>query len=583
MRLMSLRTTRWGAAATAALTATVMCAPVAVAQGVAVPDATTRPLHPSPIRHSGFSSCGDAWGDAKTDSMSQDATGYAPEKDPGSLYTVGKAIGARGLWAKSDSSQRRVTGQGVGVAVLDSGVSQVAGLNGTGKVTYGPDLSIEGNGVQVNQDTFGHGTYMAGIIAGRATTASSSDLATASARTQLGVAPDAKILAMKLATRDGSTDVSQVIAALDWVTQHPVMPNGTKIRVINLSYGTNSAQSYLADPLAAAAENAWKHGIVVVTSAGNNAALDGRLTDPAIDPFVLAVGATGASMSLTGWAYNNAVPAHFSQVGSVARHADLVAPGVSIVSSRTPGSYIDDKYPEGRVAGDTTGTLFRGSGTSQSAAVLSGSVALLLQAYPTLTPDQVKYALRTTSHPVSKGSTLWTGAGTIDLAAAFTTASQITGSSALKTAAVQSFAKATGLGTIQGARGAAVILDPAGSGLTGEIDVQGVPWKPATWWAATSGNTAWSGGRWLGTIWTGDNWATTTRWSASRWSASRWSTANWTSLSWTASRWSASRWSSSQWSSSFWTASFWADSTTMPTTTVTTTTTTTPTTTKTTV
>ncbi len=118
---------------------------------------------------------------------------------------------------------------------------------------------------------------------------------------QLGVAPDAKLLAVKLATTDGSTDVSQVIAALDWVAEHPVMPDGTRIRVINLSYGTGSAQAYIADPLAAAAENAWRNGIVVVTSAGNDGTPDGRLTNPAIDPYVLAVAATDGGLKSNGW------------------------------------------------------------------------------------------------------------------------------------------------------------------------------------------------------------------------------------------------------------------------------------------
>jgi serine protease AprX len=564
LKRVSTRTTRWGAAATVALLATAMGSPMAGAQGVVGSAASARPLDGPSTLHNGFSSCGDSWGDSRMDNMSQDSGSYSADKDPGSLYTVGKAIGARGLWAKEDRNERRITGQGIGVAVLDSGVTRVAGLSGTGKVTYGPDLSIEGNGLYLNQDTFGHGTYMAGIIAGRGTTASSSDLDDASANTQLGVAPDAKILAMKLATRDGSTDVSQVIAALDWVTQNPVMPNGTRIRVINLSYGTNSTQSYLADPLAAAAENAWDNGIVVVTSAGNDGATTGRLTNPAIDPYVIAVGATSSNNSLTGWAYNNTVPAHYSQVGSAKRHADLVAPGSSLVSNRAPGSFIDDVYPVGRVDGDNSGNLFRGSGTSQAAAVVSGSVALLLQAYPTLTPDQVKYALTSTADRVTKGTTLSTGAGTIDLAAAYVAASRMVGSSYTasfsRAAAVQSFSQSTGYGSIDAARGGSVVVDAAGIDLIGEIDVQGKPWRPAVWWTAASSKTAWSGGRWLGTTYTGDRWASSSAWTASRWSASRWSTADWASSSWTASRWSASRWSASRWSSSFWTSQLWSDS-----------------------
>ena len=86
---------------------------------------------------------------------------------------------------------------------------------------------------------------------------------------QLGVAPDAQVLALKLATTDGSTDVSQVIAALDWVAQHRT-DNGMDVRVVNLSFGTDSLQDYQIDPLAAAAENAWRHGLVVVVSGGND-------------------------------------------------------------------------------------------------------------------------------------------------------------------------------------------------------------------------------------------------------------------------------------------------------------------------
>ncbi len=107
---------------------------------------------------------------------------------------------------------------------------------------------------------------------------------------------------------------------------------------------------------------------------------------------MLAVGATDSADRLDGWAQDHTHVASYSNV-STTRHVDLVAPGTSIVSASNPASYVDANYPSGRVDGDTAGTLFRGSGTSQAAAVVSGSVALLLQAFPQLTPDQVKYAL----------------------------------------------------------------------------------------------------------------------------------------------------------------------------------------------
>ncbi|HST48268.1 S8 family serine peptidase [Jatrophihabitans sp.] len=509
---------------------------------------------------------GGKWGDPTADSVSKDSYGKnAAEKDPGSLFTITKATQARALWGKKDKLGRPVTGQGVGVAVIDSGISQVAGLDAPGKVTYGPDLSIEDNGSLANQDTFGHGTFMAGIIAGRGAGNPSSDLASAPANIQLGVAPDAKLLAMKVATTDGSADVSQVIAALDWVTQHPVLPDGTRVRVINLSYGTDSTQDYRNDPLAAAAENAWQHGIVVVTSVGNDGAV-GRVTTPASDPYLLAVGAADSGDRLDGWAHDHTKPASYSNVGSASRHADVLVPGTSLVSLRSAGSYIDVTHPEGLVSGDVSGRLFRGSGTSQAAAVLSGAVADLLQAYPNLTPDQVKYVLTSTAETVKDASVNAAGEGTIRLGAAFDAANKLLGTdgtaATMRAAAVQAFPRSTGQGSLDAARGGSVLVDADGNDLTGEIDVQGNAWDAAAWWNAASTLTSWSGGQWLGTTWTGDDWSTDTglssaRWSSARWSSARWSSADWSSARWSSARWSSARWSSARWSSARWSSNDW--------------------------
>jgi serine protease AprX len=511
---------------------------------------------------------GGRWGDSEADKVSKDDSGKnAAKEDPGSLYTVENAIGARALWRKRDGAGRSLTGQGVGVALLDSGVADVPGLDGAGKVTHGPDLSIEGNGLLTDQDTFGHGTFMAGIIAGRGATSPSSDLASAPSSVQLGVAPDAKLLSLKLATTDGSADVSQVIAALDWVVQHPVMPDGTRVRVINLSYGTDSSQGYEIDPLAAAAENAWNHGIVVVASAGNSGSDTGVLADPAIDPFVVAVGAADSKNKVDGWAPNRTVAASFSNVAT-GRHADLIAPGTSLVSLRAPGSFVDLNNPQGLVSGDASGNLFRGSGTSQAGAVISGAVAVLLQAFPSLTPDQVKYALTGSADPVKNGDVDAVGAGIIDLEGAFDLASQIlktnTKGAALQAAAVQSFAPATGQGLIDAARGADVPLDADGQLISGEFDIQGNPWVAQTWWAASSTGTSWAGGKWMGTTWTGDGWIvdsnglSSARWSSARWSSARWSSADWSSDEWTSARWSSARWSSARWSSARWSSARWS-------------------------
>ena len=263
------------------------------------------------------------------------------------------------------------------------------------------------------------------------------------------------------------------------------MPNGTRIRVINLSYGTDSPAGLSLDPLAAAAENAWRHGIVVVTSAGNDGNHSDGMTDPAIDPYVLAVGAADSGTARSGT--TSTTVASFSSVGDGVRHPDLVAPGRSIVSLRDPGSTIDDNNPQGKVSGDTSGRLFRGSGSSQAAAVVSGAAALLLQAYPNLTPDQVKAALVHSAKPIT-GTRVQVGAGLLNVAGALDTAGKLSltdkVAALLNASAKQSFPISTGQGSIDAARGGSELVDADGNALSGEIDVQGNAWDPAAWWAA---------------------------------------------------------------------------------------------------
>ena len=437
----------------------------------------------SPAAHSSADAWGDKnWGDLFTDLNAENSKGVNdPSKDAGSLATITKTIGARSVWATQDSSGRAVTGQGVTVALLDTGInSTVTGLNGTGKVIAGPDLSLEANSPNlVGGDNFGHGTHLAGIIAAKDPVAVDKNGAPKPAddSVQLGVAPDARLLAVKLGTRDGSVDVSQVIAGIDWVVQHR-NDNGMNVRVINLSYGTEQTQDYSVDPLAAAAENAWNHGIVVVASGGNDGASAGRLTDPAIDPFVIAVGATDPQGLVKGW--KSPTVASFTSRGTAARHVDLDAPGTSVSSLRDPGSYVDVTYPSGLVAGDSTGRLFRGSGTSQAAAVVSGAAALLLQAYPALTPDEVKWALDSSADTMV-GNSLDTGAGEVNVASALSLVARTSwlrqssltaGLAASRTA--QQATPSTGLGSLDAARGDSRLVDPdTGVALTGEVDVQG--------------------------------------------------------------------------------------------------------------
>ena len=306
------------------------------------------------------------------------SSAYDPTSDPYSMQNITAGDGVQAWWNAG------YTGQGVDVAVIDTGVAPVPALDGAGKIINGPDLSLESQDPCLQYlDTNGHGTFMAGIIAGN-------DGQPGGYR---GVAPDARIVSLKVGAADGGVDVSQVIAAIDWVVQHR-NDNGMNIRVINLSYGTNSTQPYTVDPLAYAVEQAWKAG-----HRGRRGGREHRLP------------------SATGWARRSGVrpvrdrgrraptrwgrrrisddrSASFSAALALqARRAasrTSLAPGTHLQGLRVPGSYIDQTNPSAAL-GDR---YFRGSGTSEATAITSGAVALLLQKYPKLTPDQVKEYLR---------------------------------------------------------------------------------------------------------------------------------------------------------------------------------------------
>jgi serine protease AprX len=322
--------------------------------------------------------------------------------------------------------------------------------------------------------------------------------------------------------------------------------------VVNLSYGATALQPYQIDPLAAAAENAWRHGLVVVVSGGNEGPTATGLTNPAIDPYVIAVGASDSKGTVSGWKVPTV--ADFSSHGTTSRHVDLLAPGRSIAAFRDPGSFVDGQNPLGLVTGDASGRLFRGSGTSQAAAVVSGAAALLLQADPTLTPDKVKAALVTTAKPLPGVSAMDGGTGKLDVAAAYNAVHKGIVTSP------QSFPVATGLGSLDAARGGSYLYDAdTGVALRGETDVQGNAWNPVLWQAATATGTTWNGGLWLGARWSGDAWSGA-RWSSSAWSGARWSGARWSDESWSAARWSGARWSAAGWSSALWDGARWSDS-----------------------
>jgi serine protease AprX len=321
--------------------------------------------------------------------------------------------------------------------------------------------------------------------------------------------------------------------------------------VLNLSFGTNATQAYTLDPLAYAAEVAWRNGIVTVISAGNNGS--GGMTNPATDPYVIAVGATDTNGTVT--IADDIVPS-FSSQGSGSRLPDFLAPGSHIQSLRVPGSYIDTTYGSTGLISDR---FFRGSGTSQAAAFASGAAALLVQANPGYTNDQIKSMLRGGANPITGATPQAQGQGVINLVNAANTAPSST---------PQSYPPSTGTGTLEGARGDAHLsLD--GVTLTGEVDIMGKTFDSAAMADLEAQGKSWAGGVWNGSTWegsgwTGSDWTSATwtgkTWAGTQWSGKTWATGTWTSKGWTSTNFTSKTWTGSTWTGKLWAGKVWADS-----------------------
>jgi serine protease AprX len=480
-------------------------------------------------------------------SIHTQGSSYDPSGDVNSMASITSSTGAAAWWRAG------YTGAGVDVAVIDSGVSPVEGLRGPDKVVDGPDLSLESQAPNLTHlDTFGHGTFMAGLIAGRDDGLSQPyDQAPASA--YRGMAPDARIVSLKVATADGGTDVSQIIAAIDWVVQHR-NDDGLHIRVLNLSYGTNPIQSYTVDPLAYAAEVAWRKGIIVVAAAGNKAYQaygSTALADPAFDPFLIAVGATDSGATE---AVDDDTVADFSAgvPSGIGRKPDVVAPGSHVQGLRVPNSYLDATHPEGQI----DDRYFRGSGTSEATAIVSGAAALIAQKYPKITPDLAKSLLRSTAFRLPGVGIGWQGSGTLRMGDALT---------ARPSPLVQMFPGSTGTGSLELARGTdhLTMNDVV---LQGEQDIFGHAFDSAQMAALEEAGSSWSGGTWNGSPWTGESWIGTSwagvswpesSWSGNSWSGNSWSGNSWSGNSWSGNSWSGNSWSGNSWSGNSWSTAFW--------------------------
>ena len=316
------------------------------------------------------------------------ASGYSISS-PSLLQTsFDQSVRAEKAWGKG------VTGSGVGVAVVDTGIagglpdfrrsSSDSRSRVIASVVVNPNARNAG-------DSYGHGTHVAGLIAGNGNNRSNWDSRDGD---YVGTAPEANLISIKIADESGNASLIDVIDGIQFAVEHKADYN---IRVLNLSLNSSVAESYKTDPLDAAVEEAWFSGIVVVTAAGNaGTAGDAVSYAPANDPYVITVG--GVDDQGTDWTGDDQL-ASWSSRGTTQdgiRKPEILAPGSQLLSTMSPGSAYTAMCPTCMVGTE----YMQLGGTSMSAAVVSGVVADILENPPWWTPDQVKGALMNTARDV---------------------------------------------------------------------------------------------------------------------------------------------------------------------------------------
>jgi serine protease AprX len=336
----------------------------------------------------------------------------------GTMERTAAAVGAK--WVRENLD---LDGGGVGVAIIDSGVTSWHDDLGSDRVVHFADFV----GYQsTSYDDYGHGTHVAGIIAGSGYDSNGA---------RRGIAPGANLIVLKVLDGEGFGYISNVIAALDYVVEHRAQFN---IRVINLSVAAGVYESYTTDPLTLAAKRAVEAGVVVVTAAGNlglNAqrrAQYGGITAPGNAPWVLTVGASSHNGTInraddTMAPFSSRGPSYIDATAK----PDVVAPGVGIESLADASSFLFATHPSARLWGtvDTaTQPYLSLTGTSMAAPVVTGTVALMYQANPSLTPNLVKAILQYTAEHKSRYNDLTQGAGFLNARGAVQVAKAFVGS-----------------------------------------------------------------------------------------------------------------------------------------------------------
>jgi serine protease AprX len=333
-----------------------------------------------------------------------------PEVRP-SMSVAVKSTGADLTWAGTGGllgigGIQGVTGQGIGVAVIDSGITVHTALKG--KVVASVSMLADDPSTA---DEYGHGTHVAGIIAGVRTSTTS--------LYPSGIAPGVQLINIRVLGDNGAGFTSDVIAGIDWAVANRSRYN---IRVINLSLGHPVMEPAATDPLCEAVRRAVNGGIVVVAAAGNAGQTDGGVRimggvlSPGNSPYAITVGAidtkgTTSRSDDTVAPYSSRGPTKFDFTVK----PDLVAPGSRIVSLEANGSYLPATYPLLHRAGVGNNAYMHLSGTSMAAPVVTAAAALLLQGTPGLTTAHVKMALQSGATPIEDGGLMGAGAGSLNI------------------------------------------------------------------------------------------------------------------------------------------------------------------------
>jgi serine protease AprX len=389
-------------------------------------------------------------------------------------------------------------GAGVTVAVVDTGISDTAALNrASGRLHDGLDTS----GTDSFTDGFGHGTFMANLVAG--------GRAPGSGENTLGVAPSADVVNVKVADGNGDTSLDQVLIAFSWIDYF-----ADRIDIVEFAFsGERPGPAFGPDPLTDAVERLRADGVLVVVPSGNVSA---ELGDPGFDPYALTVGAADTRRSAPKLAV-----ADFSGYGNVygVSKPDVVASGVGVLSLLPPDSLIAQQNPQSLQPNG----LYRGSGTSQATAITAGLAATVLHDYPSATPADLKATLRSTARHIDGAGS---GQGLVKVPERLITADR------------------------NGRKNVG----------TGEADLNVKQWLANSWlngaWVEGSAQ-AWHAQSWGAQAWHAQTWHAQT-WSAQTWSAQKWAAQTWAAQKWAAQKWVAQKWVAQTWAAQTWAGQTWS-------------------------